>query len=67
MCMEEGGVPQTNIPEPPLKLETAPGEQMEPTALGTSLLTCRLGYGLDAGTMLRNSCFVNVLRFGLLP
>lgn len=66
--MGEGrGVPLTSIPEPPWKLETAPEEQMEPTALGMRLLTCHLGNHLDAGTMLRNPFFVSVLWFGLLP
>lgn len=60
-------IPPTSIPKPPLKLDTAPGQQTESPALGISLLTCHLGRWLDAGTMLRNSCFVRVLWFGLPP
>lgn len=43
-----GVVPRTGVPEPPLKLDTAPGQQMESTALGVSLITCHLGCWLDA-------------------
>lgn len=62
-----GVVPRTSIPEPTLKPDTAPGQQMESTALGISLLTCHLGRWLDAWTMLRDSCFVRVLWLGLPP